>query len=458
MAAFSFRLNTFTLISAWLGLHRLRRRGGYGCPPNDLSFWLNDPGGLHGRDPPSADRGRRERAVPGARVRGDERPRHRERARHPGRACTPTSRPRRTCSAAIVERSRQRFERAERAARTTAGGDAASRLSSLIRAHIFVVTADPGSASVFVDEWRHLSEPARRRSSSGATPTRRASGTSSSTARATDRRDDRPGARRDVPPHGPQRDHGAGTAEGHLAPDQLADAYADLALRSARSRRPPDDRPPRPRADPPADRARAPASTTRRCRTTSASTPSSRTSRPAARSRRATGCPTSTARRCCASWRCTPTRELMGVLPEREWIMRAPTLRRKLALTAKVQDEVRPRPAALSGGRGPRQDPRGDVPGPARGQDEVPQRLPLPDQVVGRHRDHRLARRRRRDRRPAGAARLELRPVRPDDEEDLLGGVGPHHARAGRGGDAGRPGRRASATWSRRRSTAGGAR
>ena len=32
--------------------------------------------------------------------------------------------------------------------------------------------------------------------------------------------------------------------------------------------------------------------------------------------------------------------ELMGVLPERAWIMRAPTLRRKLALTAKVQDEV----------------------------------------------------------------------------------------------------------------------
>jgi ring-1,2-phenylacetyl-CoA epoxidase subunit PaaA len=32
--------------------------------------------------------------------------------------------------------------------------------------------------------------------------------------------------------------------------------------------------------------------------------------------------------------------ELMGVLPEREWILRAPTLKRKLALTAKVQDEV----------------------------------------------------------------------------------------------------------------------
>jgi ring-1,2-phenylacetyl-CoA epoxidase subunit PaaA len=32
--------------------------------------------------------------------------------------------------------------------------------------------------------------------------------------------------------------------------------------------------------------------------------------------------------------------ELMGVLPEREWIMKAPSLHRKLALTAKVQDEV----------------------------------------------------------------------------------------------------------------------
>jgi ring-1,2-phenylacetyl-CoA epoxidase subunit PaaA len=32
--------------------------------------------------------------------------------------------------------------------------------------------------------------------------------------------------------------------------------------------------------------------------------------------------------------------EFMGALPEREWIARAPTLRRKLSLTAKVQDEV----------------------------------------------------------------------------------------------------------------------
>src|SRR3954462_6424127 len=32
--------------------------------------------------------------------------------------------------------------------------------------------------------------------------------------------------------------------------------------------------------------------------------------------------------------------ELMGILPERDWILRAPTLRRKLALTSKIQDEA----------------------------------------------------------------------------------------------------------------------
>lgn len=32
--------------------------------------------------------------------------------------------------------------------------------------------------------------------------------------------------------------------------------------------------------------------------------------------------------------------EIMGALPEREWISRAPSLRRKMSLTAKVQDEV----------------------------------------------------------------------------------------------------------------------
>ena len=50
--------------------------------------------------------------------------------------------------------------------------------------------------------------------------------------------------------------------------------------------------------------------------------------------------------------------ELMGVLPEREWILKAPTLQRKLALTAKVQDEVGPRAAHLPDRRGSRQAAR----------------------------------------------------------------------------------------------------
>ena len=52
--------------------------------------------------------------------------------------------------------------------------------------------------------------------------------------------------------------------------------------------------------------------------------------------------------------------EIMGALPEREWIPRAPTLRRKMSLTAKVQDEVGHAHSDLLGGPGPGQEPRGD--------------------------------------------------------------------------------------------------
>src|SRR4029450_3616002 len=44
--------------------------------------------------------------------------------------------------------------------------------------------------------------------------------------------------------------------------------------------------------------------------------------------------------------------ELMGVLPERDWILRAPTLQRKLALTAKIQDEVGHAQLRYRGGEG----------------------------------------------------------------------------------------------------------
>lgn len=61
---------------------------------------------------------------------------------------------------AIVDRAATRFELAADAAETEAEarrrGDAVEALSALIRAHIEVLTADVGEASVFVHEWRAL--------------------------------------------------------------------------------------------------------------------------------------------------------------------------------------------------------------------------------------------------------------------------------------------------------------
>jgi AcrR family transcriptional regulator len=66
---------------------------------------------------------------------------------------------------AIVDRAASRFEVAADAAETHAEahrpGDAVEALSALIRAHVAVLTADVGEASVFVHEWRSLG-PERR--------------------------------------------------------------------------------------------------------------------------------------------------------------------------------------------------------------------------------------------------------------------------------------------------------
>ena len=51
--------------------------------------------------------------------------------------------------------------------------------------------------------------------------------------------------------------------------------------------------------------------------------------------------------------------ELMGILPEREWIMRAPTLQAEAGPDGQGPGRGRPRAAALPGGRGPGQDARG---------------------------------------------------------------------------------------------------
>ena len=101
--------------------------------------------------------------------------------------------------------------------------------------------------------------------------------------------------------------------------------------------------------------------------------------------------------------------ELMGVLPEREWIMRAPTLKRKLALTAKVQDEVGHAQllyrVAEDLGK-PREQMYEDL---LDGKTKFHNVFHYPTKSWGDVGHHRLARRRGRDRRPAGAARVELR-------------------------------------------------
>src|SRR5919201_1014553 len=78
------------------------------------------------------------------------------------------------------------------------------------------------------------------------------------------------------------------------------------------------------------------------------------------------------------------------------------------------------------------------------GQGEVPQRLPLPDEDLGRRRRDRLARRRGGDHLAEGAAQMLVRAVRAHHEEDLLGGVVPHPPRPRRRADAHERHRRAT--------------
>ncbi len=62
----------------------------------------------------------------------------------------------------IVDRAATAFEAgADAALAESADGDAVDRLAAFVEAHVEVVTDDPERASVFVTEWRHLSEPRR---------------------------------------------------------------------------------------------------------------------------------------------------------------------------------------------------------------------------------------------------------------------------------------------------------
>ena len=138
--------------------------------------------------------------------------------------------------------------------------------------------------------------------------------------------------------------------------------------------------------------------------------------------------------------------------------MRAPTLRRKLALTAKVQDEV------------------GHAQLLYRVAEDLgkPREAMLEDLIAGKTKFHNVFHYPTQSWGDIGiiawlvdaaaiVAQQALRDssygaVRADDAEDLLGGVGPHHARPRCRGDPDDRHRVPARRSSRRRSTAGGAR
>ena len=132
----------------------------------------------------------------------------------------------------IVDRVATRFEQAADDA-FERGADAPTRLAGLVRAHVRAVTADVGEASVFIHEWRHLSDDRR--------------------IHVRDRRDAYESRFRRLIADGMATGDFALTdaalaatflltalngiptwyrADGALGPDQLADLYADLAVRS----------------------------------------------------------------------------------------------------------------------------------------------------------------------------------------------------------------------------------
>jgi AcrR family transcriptional regulator len=135
---------------------------------------------------------------------------------------------------AIVERAATRFELAAADAdRVAATTGATEHLAALVRAHVDVITSDPGAASVFVHEWRALG-PERR-------------------AAMAERRDAYEGRVRRVIEEGMAggefalTDPAVGAAfilsalnglaswyrpDGRLSPDRIADHFVDLALRS----------------------------------------------------------------------------------------------------------------------------------------------------------------------------------------------------------------------------------
>jgi len=136
---------------------------------------------------------------------------------------------------AIVERAATRFEDAAEAAASALppSAGAPERIGSLVRAHVGVITDDPELASVFVQEWRHRDGERRsailcrrdayeRRLRDAIT-----SGIASGELLPTD-----PAVAAAFILGAVNAVAGWYRRDGRLAPDRIADHYADLAVRS----------------------------------------------------------------------------------------------------------------------------------------------------------------------------------------------------------------------------------
>ena len=114
--------------------------------------------------------------------------------------------------------------------------------------------------------------------------------------------------------------------------------------------------------------------------------------------------------------------EIVGQLPEGNWLTRAPSLRRKAALLAKVQDECGHGLYLYAAAETLGDRARGaDRPAAVR-PGQVQQHLQLPGADLGRYRRHRLAGGWRGDHEPDPALPLLLRPLCPRHGARLQGG------------------------------------
>ena len=117
--------------------------------------------------------------------------------------------------------------------------------------------------------------------------------------------------------------------------------------------------------------------------------------------------------------------EIIGMQPEGNWITRAPSLRRKAILIAKVQDEAGHGLYLYSAAETLGVDREDLLDQLHAGKQKYSVDLQLPHAELGRHGRDRLAGGRRRDHEPGAAVPLLLRPVRPGDGPGLQGGVVP---------------------------------